>query len=383
MLAAAASASAQTVETDPLQCWWRTSAAAVRVGQPFSLVLTCAVIETDTVKVVPDQGPLDPTVMQMPPFELLSGTHQADLRTSDRRFFQYEYRLRIVVEDYFGKDVKLPETKISYHLQTRASDGPPIEGREFTYFLPGMSVRVLSLVPGDETDIRDASPSTFTDVEARTFRADLLRTVGGVLFALAGLAVVVAAVRLFGRHRAEGAADAQLVPDAAILRQVGRELAAIARERSKGWTPELVSRLMTALRITAAFALSRRVVQAPVTTHLPHSLSAGHLVVSAGRLRSQAVGVAGSVTSETIRHHLALALASGSAARRSALLKELEQAIDRLTVKQFGRNARVEDQDVDAALEAGVRAARQVAADHTWFGRKRAAARLGQQAWSR
>src|SRR5258706_3476726 len=179
MLVSVTSASAQTtVETDPLQCWWRTSAAAVRVGQPFAVVLTCAVVETDTVKVVPDQAPLDPTVMQMPPFEVLGGTHQADLRTDDHRFLQYEYRLRLVAEDDFGKDVKLPDTKISYHLQSRTGEGPAIEGREQTYFLPPMSVRVLSLVPADEIDIRDASASTFGDVESRTFQADLLRTLG-------------------------------------------------------------------------------------------------------------------------------------------------------------------------------------------------------------
>src|SRR5882672_6025243 len=104
-------ASAQPAATDPMQCWWRTSAGAVRVGQQFSVVLTCSVLETDTVKVVADQAPLDPTVMQMPPFEMVGGTHQADLRTDDHRFFQYEYRLRLVAEDDFGKDVKLPDTK--------------------------------------------------------------------------------------------------------------------------------------------------------------------------------------------------------------------------------------------------------------------------------
>jgi len=44
---AALPAAAQNVETDPIQCWWRTSAGAVRVGEPFSLVLTCAVVEND------------------------------------------------------------------------------------------------------------------------------------------------------------------------------------------------------------------------------------------------------------------------------------------------------------------------------------------------
>ena len=69
------------VETDPLQCWWRTSAGAVRVGEPFSVVLTCAVLETDAATVVVDQSRLEPSVVQFAPFEVLGGSHGADLRT--------------------------------------------------------------------------------------------------------------------------------------------------------------------------------------------------------------------------------------------------------------------------------------------------------------
>src|SRR5688500_4116287 len=42
------------VEMDPIRCWWRTSAGAVITGESFSVVLTCAVVETDSVQVVPD-----------------------------------------------------------------------------------------------------------------------------------------------------------------------------------------------------------------------------------------------------------------------------------------------------------------------------------------
>ena len=49
-------ASAQpTRSADPLQCWWRTSAGAIRIGEQFSIVLTCAVLETDAATVVVDQ----------------------------------------------------------------------------------------------------------------------------------------------------------------------------------------------------------------------------------------------------------------------------------------------------------------------------------------
>src|SRR4051812_21672532 len=75
---------APTQSADPIQCWWRTSAGAIRVGEPFTVVLTCAVIETDAAQVVVDQSRLEPSVMQFAPFEVLGGTHGADLRTDDR-----------------------------------------------------------------------------------------------------------------------------------------------------------------------------------------------------------------------------------------------------------------------------------------------------------
>ncbi|HXI30835.1 MAG TPA: hypothetical protein VNG89_20500, partial [Vicinamibacterales bacterium] len=64
LLAATSPLAAQDVQTDPLQCWWRTSAGAVRVGEPFSVVLTCAVLETDAATVVADQSRLEPSVVQ-------------------------------------------------------------------------------------------------------------------------------------------------------------------------------------------------------------------------------------------------------------------------------------------------------------------------------
>src|SRR6185295_17685109 len=123
-------ARAQTVETSPLQCWWRTSAGAVRVGEPFTVILTCAVLETDAATVVIDTAKLEPSVVQFAPFEVLGGSHGADLRTDLRRFFQYEYRMRLIAENQFGKDVALPETKLSYHVQSRVGQNAAIQGRE-------------------------------------------------------------------------------------------------------------------------------------------------------------------------------------------------------------------------------------------------------------
>ena len=46
----------------------------------------------------------------------------------------------------------------------------------------------MSLVPADASDIRDTSSAeTFTDIDARAFRANLFTVVGGVMFVLAAL----------------------------------------------------------------------------------------------------------------------------------------------------------------------------------------------------
>src|SRR5438876_1149937 len=110
---------AQGVEADPIVCWWRTSASAVRVGQPFDVVLTCAVLENPALTVVPDESGLDATSMQMPPFEIVRGKHPADLRTGTHRFFQYAYTLRLIADDVIGRDVALPELQMNYKVQTR------------------------------------------------------------------------------------------------------------------------------------------------------------------------------------------------------------------------------------------------------------------------
>ena len=193
MMMGASRVSAQaTRSADPLQCWWRTSAGAIRVGEQFSIVLTCAVLETEAATVVVDQSRLEPSVVQFAPFEVLGGSHGADLRRGDRRFFQYEYRARLIAENQFGKDVSLPETKLSYHIESSVGQKTSLQGRDQSYILPPLSLRVLSLVPADATDIRDTPSVTFQDIDQRGFRANLLTVIGGVLFAVAALLTLLA-----------------------------------------------------------------------------------------------------------------------------------------------------------------------------------------------
>ena len=416
-----AAARAQDVQTDPLQCWWRTSAGAIRVGEPFTVVLTCAVLETDAATVVVDQSRLEPSVVQFAPFEVLGGSHGADLRTDQRRFFQYEYRLRLIAENLFGKDVALPETKLSYRVQSKVGQKTSIQGRDQAYVLPAESIRVMSLVPADASDIRDAPAETFGDIDQRAFRANLFSVIGTVLFVLAGLLALLAVVRLARRYQKPSAAGDRLITDAAVLRGISRELSAVQRERDRGgWTPELAGRALAALRIAATYAVGRRAslmpakplgvdpnpnsqsqsatvnpqsatgnphsaILNPQSSNLnPQSVEPGRLILQAGWPRGKRIAVSGSVTPQTVARELSRAKGS---ARRTELLESLAQALTAFTTAHFGRDGTLDDGALDQALATAKQVPRRMKIEQIWFMKRLAARRAGtkldSRAWSR
>jgi len=346
------------------------------------------VLETDTATVVVDQSRLEPSVVQFAPFEVLSGSHGADLRTDQRRFFQYVYRLRLIAENMFGKDVSLPESKLSYRVQTRVSDrSAALQGRDQSYLLPPQSMRVLSLVPADATDIRDAPAETFGDLDQRAFRANLFTIIGSVLFVLAGLMTLVAIVRLARRYRKTATVSERLMSDGTVIRGVGRELAAVRRERDRGgWTPDLAGRALAALRVAATYLLGR-----PVSLLPANRLSAeGEDVPEAGRLilkawpRGRRIAVSGAITSTSIGRELARGTAN---ARRTELLDSLTKALNTFTTAHFGREGTLDDAALDESLATAGRVLSRVRLDQLWFMKRIAAWRAGtaldNRAWSR
>ena len=170
----------------------------MRTAEPFDVRLTCSVVETEANKVVADFSKLDPTVVQLPPYEVLGGTHAADLVAPGKRFFQYDYRLRLMSEDMFGGDVPIPPLDITYRIESQVSGGETAQGREQSYSLPRASVRLISIVPDDTSDIREAPAAAFTRIEDRDARANLLQTIAGILFGLAGVIVLM----MLDRHDA-------------------------------------------------------------------------------------------------------------------------------------------------------------------------------------
>jgi hypothetical protein len=389
LVAIAPIARAQNVETDPLQCWWRTSAGAVRVGEPFTVVLTCAVLETDAATVVVDQSRLEPSVVQFAPFEVLGGSHGADLRTDQRRFFQYVYRLRLIAENLFGKDISLPESKLSYRVQTKANDRTAaLQGRDQTYLLPPQSVRVMSLVPVDATDIRDTPAETFSDLDQRAFRANLFTIIGSVLFVLAGLMTLVALVRFARRYRKTATVSDRLMTDGTVMRGIGRELAAVRHERDRGgWTPDLAGRALAALRIAGTYMLGRPVSLLPankLSAEGEDVPEAGRLILKAGWPRGRRIAVSGAVTPLSIGRELARGEAN---ANRIELLESLARALTTFTTAHFGREGTLDEAALDDSLVTAKRVLSRVKLEQIWIMKRLAAWRAGtaldNRAWSR
>ena len=374
----------ENVSLAPLECYWRTGAPAVRVGEVFSLGLTCAVLETASTTVVPDQSRLDPDVLQLQPFEVLGGTAGEELRTPTRRLFQYEYQVRYLGEE-IGRDLQIPALTITYRVQSRVQpDSAAVESRERQYILPARPVRVLSLMPGGGSDIREPAPPGFGAIQDRRFTASVLRIVSWVCFALAGVVAAWALARVVRQRRRHAAVPVRLAADTAVLRGVARELEAIRRARQdEGWTDALAARALAALRVAANYEVNRPVAQVPGRDL---QAATGQLRLGGG-WRSGAVLLSGSATPAQLAQARAAAETAGDS--RSVRLGDLHDALMHFAGAAYGRDhTTLDGSALDDALQAGSRAVAALRREHGWAAtRLRAAAQavagLRSRAWAR
>ncbi len=347
------------VEMDPIRCWWRTSAGFVRLGETFELALTCAVIETESVQVVPDESRLGAAVIQMAPFEVVDGRHPADLRSGSRRFFQYQYTLRVISPDVIGTDVPLPQMAIHYTINSQVAARTSTEGRDLAYILPEQAMHVASMVPVGTADIRDAAGEDFASVEALGFKSSVLEIAAMTAFGLGGLLVASVLVRYARRAIRRTPSDERLLPTRGIASAAVRELAAVGSDRDQhGWSDALAGRALTATRLAAACALGR-----PATQRLADGSASpeGRLVVP-GFLRRKPRALFSPMTAVDLTK--ALQRDDGD---RTQILEPLRDAMAAFSGAQYGRSAAVDASSLDSALAGATAAANRVKSEHSWL----------------
>jgi hypothetical protein len=348
------------VASDPIRCWWKTDRTAVRVGERFGLTLTCSVIEAGTITVVPALNQLEPGALSLTPFEVLSGVKRDDVVAPPWRYIQFEYVLRLLSDGFFGQDVNVPALTVTYNLR---SAGGATQGRDQGYILPALPMRILSVVPGAATDIRDASGFTFATVESRRFRASAALLAAGISFAFATVLAGLVVVRSVKHYRTRHAAPRRPLPSPSLLRGCLRELKHVRKDSSRdGWTPELARRAVSALRIAAAVGLGRPPAQDIVGTGTV--AREGQLSMRTGWIRRRRALLSAPTTPRAI----AAVLSNGKSPRPLArsTLESISGALQVLSLAGYGRNGHVDATALDSALDDATRAVRRMRLGTFW-----------------
>ena len=357
MAAVLLSAPASAQGVDPIRCWWQSSSGAVTIGEAFTVVLTCAVIETASMQVVADESRLGVASIQMAPFEILGGSHPADARRLQRRFFQYQYQLRLISADAIGHDVNVPALSIPYRVHSRVGAAAALEGRDLSYLMPALPIKVLSLVPAAATDIRDSSDASLGAVESLRFRSSMFQILAIALAAIAAVTAVMALVPLARGTRKSGAIASDRLPDRAVASRAARELTEVqAMAAGDGWTDITVARALAAVRVIAALAIRHPISEKALKSGAP--VPEGRLAVSHGRVRAMRAAVSSAVTATDVAVTGSQLDDSVSLTHRQQL-EGLQSALSDFTAALY-RQAPARDA---AVLNEAARHAREVAND--------------------
>jgi len=350
---------------EPVRCWRQTSAGAITIGETFTMVLTCAVYEGDNAQVIPDESRLGVASIQLAPFEILGGSHPPDVHRGTRRFFQYEYQLRVIGPDAIGHDVNIPPLTISYRIHSRVGAAATLEGRDLSYLMPMMPIKVLSLVPADASDIRDASEASLGAVESLRFRSSVFRVLTVTFGALALAMIVLALVPLARTRAAAAGAGRSRTPARAVVARAAEDLAAIQSQASRdGWTDDAIGRALASMRLVAAAAIQQPVSQKAVANG--GDAPEGRLVVRHGMLRPASVSVSSAITPDDIARARS---ASGSSFSTTRLqqLEGLQNGLAELTAALYRKEPARDPAAFDDAVRHAQGVAKDIAAERSWW----------------
>jgi hypothetical protein len=295
-----AGACAEAAEAPPLQCWWRTDRVAVRVGEPVRLTLTCAAAETESATVVPDWDQLQPDVVDLAPFEVVAGTRSEEVVAPPWRYTQFDYTLRLTGEEFFGLDVPLPALEIAYSIAVGPRGGNVQMGRERTYVLPPLPMKILTLVPGRVTDIEEVAAHSFASIERRRSQASMVFLVGCGLLAAGALYLLLFLGSAYRAMRTRRVRPAFRIGDWRVVvgcRAALRRIASTAGRQ--GWTDARVGEALALLRVLGAVAMGMQVRQKIAARDRP--AGNGEWLLRRLSLRRPRVAISATVTATQLR----------------------------------------------------------------------------------
>jgi hypothetical protein len=258
---------------------------------------------------------------------------------------QFDYTVRLLSDGFFGQDLMIPALTVTYNLQSAGGT----QGRDKTYVLPALPIRVLSLAPRSASDIRDASGQTFATIASRRFRSSLAFVLAWISFAFAVVLAAFAVMSAVRHYRLRGPAAVRVLPASSVLGGCLNALRDVAGEATRaGWSPELARRAVAALRIAGALAIERPVAQSFADRDT--SEREGQIAVRTGWFKPQRVLISAAVTSKAIAGHLENGRIGAGARTR---LESLADALSTLSVASYGRNGKPDAGSLDAAIESG------------------------------
>ena len=351
---------------EPIRCWRQTSTGAVTIGQTLTLVLTCAAYEGDNAQVIPDEARLGVASIQLAPFEIVGGSHPPDVRRGSRRFFQYEYQLRLISPDAIGHDVNIPPLTISYRIQSRVGAAATLQGRDLSYLMPMLPIKVLSLVPADASDIRDASGASLAAVDSLRYRSSLFQVLTITFGALAAVLLVLAFVPLARANAGADTATPDRVPDRAVLAAATAVIDKTLTKVSEGdgWTDEQLASGLGATRLVAACAIHVPVSQKPLGPD--RVVPDGRFLVEERFVRRRFASVASSVTAADVARARATGTQQFSMTRLQQL-ERLESTLTVLTAAMYQKAAPRDTAVLADALSSTMSLAREIAAERGWW----------------
>jgi hypothetical protein len=259
---------------------------------------------------------------------------------------------------------------VHYRVNSRLPGNAAMQGRDLSYLLPPQTIRVLSLVPADAADIRDASGASFGRVESLGARAGVFEIAAVTFVALGSLMTIVSVFTLARGARRRKAAGERVLPAWRVAHSADRELAAVALESREGWTDDRIDRALAATRITAASLVGGAVSQSKAPAH---DRGAGGRIISAGPGlldpflpgRKRKVMLSSAITAQDLRNELAR-LPETAPPRLRQQLDALADAMATLTAARYGPTRERNSTALDEALSAAAAVSRRLRTERIW-----------------